>query len=371
MAIDLIIPVSNVDEIYGTAADQFDTLRLYSASSRGGTYSLLTSISLASGDTSYSYTDNTALSSTWYKVTFYNSVTLTETDIALAEPFPAARDITTRKELRQKVIRNFGAEIFSATSLAAQSATALSAADSGDDTDWFVGWHLYRPNAASSADYDRRVTAESGGTFTHGGAAYSDTTATSEELELCPLDISFTVLNEKIGDGLANTRYLYRYEFGATSGQKQYMLPNFVEGPEFVPDGWLRFGSTVNEYRWEKLEDYGRWWRIHGSNFQCVLSISPSRGDNEVIALDVWRPGEALASETDFTVVQPLWAEAAAMVSVLEFLITRDLARHNKTNYGPMLQVWEKKLRQCSRKYGPTPGMRMQIPSPISSFPEV
>lgn len=371
MAIDLILPLSDVDALIGTASNKFDSMRLYRASSRGGTYSLITTFTLASGDTTYSFTDTAGLTSSWYKVTLFNSVLVIETDINEAEPFPAARDLTTRKELRQKVIRNFGGEVYIPTVFAAQSVTLPDVADSGDDSDYFTGWHMFRPTAASSIDFDRRVTTEVAGVLTHGGRAYSDTTVGSEEVELCNLDLPLTVLNDKIGDGLLNTRYVSRYEFGATAAALQYSLPNFVEGPEYVVEAWIRFGTSASAYRWDQLSGGGRWCKVRGSNFQCVLDIQPARSENEVLALDVWRPGEKLDSETDFTVVQPLWAEAAAMVSVLEYLITRDIARHTASNYAPMLDLWTKKLRQHSRKYGPSPGVRLQVPQPIGSFPEI
>lgn len=371
MAIDLILPLSEVDALIGTASDKFDTMKLYRASSRGGTYTLSTTIVLVSGTRSYTYTDTSGLTSSWYKVTLANSVLVTETDINEAEPFPAARDLTTRKELRQKVIRNFGGEVYTPSAFAAQSVTLPDADDDDADADYFQGWHIFRPTSATVQDNDRRVSSMDEGLFTHTGRAYSDTTLGTEEVELCNIDMPLTVLNDKIGDGLMNTRYLSRYEFGATASTLQYSLPNFIEGPEYVVEGWIRFGTTVSAYRWEQLSSSGRWWKVRGSNFQCILDIQPARSADEVLALDVWRPGEHLDAETDFTVVQPQWAEAAAMVSVLEWLITRDIARHTTSNYGPMLEIWTKKLRQYSKKHGPTPGMRMQVPVPIGSFPEV
>jgi hypothetical protein len=371
MAIDLILPLSEVDALIGTAVDKFDNMKLYRASTRGGVYTLVTTILLVSGTRGYSFTDTTGLTSSWYKVTLYNSVTVFETDIAVAEPFPAARDITTRTQLRQYVIRKFGGEIYTPSAYATQSVTLPDVIDTGEDSDYFAGWHIFRPTAAATADTDRRAVSISGNVLTHGGRAYAGTAIGSEQVELCNLDLPLTVLNDTIGDGLLNTRYVSRYEFGAQSGVLQYSLPNFVEGPEYVVDAWIRFGATVASYRWEQMSSSGRWWKVRGSNFQCILDINPARSQNEVLALDTWRPGEKLDSESDFTVVQPLWAKAAAMVSVIEYLITRDLARHGKTEYGPMLDLWTKKLRQCSKKYGPTPGMRMQVPQPIGAFPEI
>ncbi len=372
MAIDLQIPLSEVNALIGTAVDKFDNLRLYRANSRGGVSALVTTIPLVSGTFNYNYTDSVGIVSSWYRVTLFNSVTNNETDINQSEPFPAARDVTTLTQLRQYVIRKFGGEVYTPSSYAAQSVTLPDADDAGQDSDYFAGWHIFRPTAPNVLDNDRRVTVEAaGGVFTHAGKAYAGTVVGGEQVELCNLDMPLTVLNDTIGDGLLNTRYLSRYEFGAVTSQLQYSLPNFIEGPEYVIEAWIRFGTTVASYRWHQYASEGRWWKVRGSNFQCVLDIQPAQANFIVIALDVWRPGEKLASEIDFTVVQPLWAKAAAMVSVIEYLITRDMARHNKSDYGPMLDIWTKKLRQSSRKYGPTPGMRLQIPNPIGAFPEI
>lgn len=373
MAIDLVIPVSDVDSIIGTASNQYDSIRLYRASTRGGTYSLLTTITLVAGDTVYTYTDTTGATSSWYKVSFYNSATLGETSLAESEPFPATRALFTLKEIRQKIIHNLGGEYFDITSLTTTTVTVSLLKDTARDTDWFKGWHMYRPAAVSSVDYDRRVSAydETTGVLTHGGTNYSDTTATSEYVELVPVDIDLVTFNEKIGDGLQRCRYLYRYEFGTTSGQLQYVLPNFVEGEEYVAEKWLRFGDTADQYRWEIFDTRGRWSKIRGSNYQCMMDIQPARSDNEVIALEVWRPGEVLEGEDDFTTVHPKWVEAAVMVEVLGFLVDRDMLRHGRSNLTSLLQKWSGELVRRARHYGPTPMMKVQLPEPIKSFPEV
>jgi len=90
-----------------------------------------------------------------------------------------------------------------------------------------------------------------------------------------------------------------------------------------------------------------------------------------VMALDVWRPGEKLDGDTDFTQIHPLWAEAAAMVSVLEFLFNRDMARHGTSNYGDLLKSWAGNLQSRARAYGPTGGMKIQIPQPPSGLAQV
>lgn len=370
MAVDISIPVSNVNEIIGTAVDEFDNIRLYSANGRGGTYTLLQQIALVGGQTEYKYTDTVGANTTWYKVTFYNSASVLETPLSDAEPFPAARSLMSLKQLRQKVVKNFGGKIITPEATAANSITAAELID-GSSSDWLSGWHLFRPDATNSADYDRRVNTGPDGTgiVTTFGAAYVD--ETPEQVELLPLDIDFATLNEKINDGLFRARYLYRYEFGTTPSQKQYQLPAFVEDPGYVAEVWHRYGSTADQYIWRTFDTGGFFAKVRGSAYACILDISPGLGSNDVIGLDVWRAGEPLASEDDTTNVHPIWAEAVAMVSVLQWLINRDLLRHGSTKYGAVLPQWEQAVRQASKAYGQLTQLKVQLDEPMSGFPEV
>jgi len=372
--VTVTIPVPQVDEIIGSGSDDFSSIRLYSSATRGGTYSLLTTITLVAADTVYSYEDTAGVASTWYKFTYYNSTTSNETELTETEPFPATRDRVTRKELRQKLIKNLAGKVFTVapSSITAQTVVLAALADTAADSEYYEGWHLYRPDSTATADNDRRISAYTiaSGTLTHGGTAYSDTTATSEHTEIAPLDIDYTTLLELVNDGLEDTRWLYRLELGMVSGQNQYVLPNIVEGEEYVKQIWRRHGGTANSYIWTPIEQ-GGWARVRGSNFRCTLDVNPALGDNEVLALEVWRPGEGLDSETDFTSVQRKWAEAAAMVKILTYVVNQQKIRHNETELGDVLQDWKMELRKNSRKHGPTPGMKVQLPARMGGFPEV
>jgi len=371
--IDLNIPVADVDSVIGTAANKFDSIRLYRAASRGGTYSLLATITLVSGDTVYTYSDASGATSSWYKVTFFNSITSNETSLTETEPFPAARDILTLKELRQKIVKRLAGKVLTPISFTAQSTVVTALIDTAADSEWYEGWHLYRPDATTSADYDRRVSAytPATGALSHGGSAYNDTVITAEQVEICPLDIDYDLLLELVNDGLLDTRWLYRLELGMTSGQMQYALPNFVEGEEYIKQIWRRFGGTAGSYIWKPIEMNGGFARVHGSNFKCTLDVDPSIGENEVIAIEVWRPGEILDGETDFTAVQRLWAEAAAMVSVIEYVADQQVIRHQESAIAGLLPKWKERKRMASRKYGPTPIARIQPLSRISGLPDV
>lgn len=376
MAIDLVIPVPNVDEIYGTSANRYDSIRLYRAPSRGGTYTLVTTIPLTPGDTVYPFVDGSGALSSWYKVTFYNSALALETPLDRASPFPAARDITTRKELRQKIITNLGGLVLTGASGTSTTITHSSLINTlAVAGDLYTGWTVYRPDAINSGDRQRSVISYDGttGTITVAstGNAYDAPVQPEETVELFPFVIAFDKLNEKLNDGLEDTRFLYRLELGLTSGQLQYELPSFVEGPEYVPQLWFRRGQS-GAYRWLPIDSYGRFARVRGSGFQCTLDLDPGFGENDVIALDVWRPGERLEAEDDFTQVPLPWAEAAAMVSVLDHLIDTDTLQHSRPSLYERLQArWMQRKQKMARRYGPTPGVVIQPLSRISGLPEV
>lgn len=374
MPINLILPVADVDSIIGTASNQFNNIRLYSSPTRGGTYTLLTTVLLVSGTTQYPFTDNAGASTTWYKITFYNSVTANETPLTEAQPFPATRGTTSLQTLRQMVIRNLGGEVYTPSDYTAQTATSLTLIDTAIDSNWFNGWHIYRSAQKGTNDQDKRVSSfsNSTGQLTHAGTPYLTTAVGTEVIELCPVDITLDEMNRKIGQGLERARYLYRWEFGAQSAVRQYNLPSFVEGAEFVPEMWKRFGTVSgNGFEWQPFSEFGRFWRVRGSRFKCTLDINPPQSDNDVLALDIWRPGEALDGDTDFTLVHELWAEAAAMVSVLEWLVNRDIMRHQQSAFDKILASWVMNLRQRSRTYGPTGGMKIQLLQPFRGFPEI
>lgn len=373
MAINLILPVADVDSIIGIGTNQFDSLRLYRSTGRQGPFALITTISLALATTQYPYTDTAGTSASWYKITYFNSVLVLETPVVESQPFPATRGTTSLATLRQMVIRNMGGEVYSPSVFASQSATSLTLVDSIDVIDTFKGWHIYRPTSTGANDTDKRISSydPTTGKVTHSNTPYIDTVTDTENFELMPVDITLAELNEKVGEGLQRSRFLYRWEFGGQGGIRQYNLPFFVEDPQYVVEMWKRFGSNASQYQWQLFGLFGRWWRVRGSAFKCILDISPPQGDNDVMALDVWRPGEVLFGDTDFTLVHPLWAEAAAMVSVLEYLYNRDMVRHNTSTYGDLLKSWAHNLRQRARAYGPTGGMRIQLPQPFRGFPEL
>ena len=116
---------------------------------------------------------------------------------------------STLAEYREEMIRIGPADmaaLYPMTGAAAQTVTSSSAALGGYTNQKWKDYYLLRRNAASQpADRVRRVTsfAAATGVWTHEGTAYSDTTATSESVELWKYDPLLYVdpaINEVIKD---------------------------------------------------------------------------------------------------------------------------------------------------------------------------
>jgi len=62
----------------------YNQIHIYTSDSETGTYTLLASVSLHNGVSTYYYTDIAGTSDTWYRSTYYNSVTLVESGMSNA-----------------------------------------------------------------------------------------------------------------------------------------------------------------------------------------------------------------------------------------------------------------------------------------------
>ena len=78
--IKLTIEVANISVVIAL----YDQIMIYTSSSESGTYTYLDSVSLVAGVSTYYYTHTTGDSDTWYKSTYYNSVTEAESSFSNA-----------------------------------------------------------------------------------------------------------------------------------------------------------------------------------------------------------------------------------------------------------------------------------------------
>lgn len=163
------------------AMTDFTSIRLYRASSRTGSYSLTTTITLVADTTSYAYQDTSGAATDWYKWSLYSTGTSNESQSS--EPFPAGGGVGyTRLNLVRMVAdyiglygRPPGDATFpgvSGTVTTGNTTTSFTAsawADSLLSENAYRGWYLrMETGTANNIGLERRVSgvARSTGVFT-------------------------------------------------------------------------------------------------------------------------------------------------------------------------------------------------------------
>lgn len=249
----------------------YDKVRLYRAASETGAGSLLTTQSLVSTQTNYSYQDTAGALTSWYYYTLYNSSSLDESQPSERVPAGTA-EIVTLATLVREVANVFG--LFgrprrnhtfpgpSGTTTGAGSTTTTVCSayiSSLWRSDHFQGWALLATSGTESGNW-RYVTSgvnTASGTFTHDAFATGVGSGADFDLygELTPEEWTDCLFGDR-GAFLDVWTYVEEAIAGNTpaantSGQRLYTLPTWFEAPEQVL-GLTRFTGTT--LRAEQLE---------------------------------------------------------------------------------------------------------------------
>lgn len=182
-------------------------------------------------------------------------------------------------------------------SLTTTTAVVTALATGGYGNERFRGDWLLRADAASSADRVRKVTSftSSTGTLTHAGTNYSDTTATSEVLEILRQDYEPADVDNAIQYVLGTTRRRDRYILPGVSGQSRYYLHNltWLDNPNRVMSIALCTSPvlTNNRYfeKWNSVSTAGvpvpDNWTLAGSGATMARSTTGARKGQYSVAL--------------------------------------------------------------------------------------
>lgn len=265
----ITVPIPNID----SALEDFTQAQLERASSYGGSYSLITTFTLASGDTEYSYRDSSGTASSWYRWRFYNPTGPVAS--SYSEPFAASfAPTTTRQELRQRAAYRLGlygvppAEWTfpgpSGTSTGAGSTTTVVCStyadsafqDTGSSTasKIFDGWYLYVSSGDQSGK-ERRVADgglnQSNGTFTV-GAAFAGAPGSGVTFELYAGGISASMWNTFLEAARVDLWYPAEVTITGVASQTEYALPYWIEREEQVLGFAQRTGDTLAQHRYQR-----------------------------------------------------------------------------------------------------------------------
>ena len=150
---------------------------------------------------------------------------------------------TNLRSIRREMLRrnpDFGVS-YNIASLTTTAAVVTLLATGGYTSGRFVDRWLLRSHAASAADLIRRCTAftSSSGTLIHAGTNYSDTTATSEILDI--LEHEPRIVDEAIAVTLSRLKRRDRHMLPCIPGQTWYLLGDLT---------WIEEPADIMEIRW-------------------------------------------------------------------------------------------------------------------------
>ena len=190
------------------------------------------------------------------------------------------------------------------TSLTTTTAVSSQLASGTVSAERYINKHLWRGEAASSADYWRICTnfAASTGTFTHAGTNYSDTTATGEELEILEHDPYLYL--EAINLTLAKVRRRYEVELPAWQSYRNWLDDfSWIRNPADVRKVELVRSPQLTRNRFFANRSYNSsdalvpdFWTLAGSGASIAYSTTQA-----------WKGASSLAitrAGTDCTVSQ-------------------------------------------------------------------
>ena len=172
-------------------------------------------------------------------------------------------------------------------SLAAQTATVTALATGGLSAQEFVDKWMVRPETATAADLIRRCTSfvSSTGVLTHTGTAYTDTTATDEQLLILKHQLYLAL--QAIDIGIGSTKRLHETYLPTLFGAKRYWLNDlsWIESPGDIESVWWSDCPVFSRNRF--FDDYHSYttagilqpdfWTISGASATMARSTTQQR----------------------------------------------------------------------------------------------
>lgn len=192
-----------------------------------------------------------------------------------------------RREMYARLPGDVLGRVEAIAALTATTLTVTALATGGRSTDEFAGKFMLRPEAAGAADRTRRISSydSTQGLFGHGGASYSDTTATGESVEIVLVEPY--LVDNAIQVALGRLRRRHVTELPTVQGQTVYWLHAlpWVTGPAELAAVTLRRSPVVTRDRY--IESWGQmgsagallpdWWTLSGAGASVARSTAQNR----------------------------------------------------------------------------------------------
>jgi len=239
--------------------EDYDRIRLYSATSQTGSYTLLTTLTLVPGTSQYAYDDAAGAATSWYRYSFFHSVSLAES--VLSDPQPAGGTATyDRQYLRRQIAHRLSCYGYPRTNYTHPGVSGTTTAAGDTDTvvasafistrlpaRWYEGWFCLL-NSGSASGQEREVSAydPSVGEFTvspvYGAASGSGTT-----FDLYA-EAPSSWWNERLDDARRNLWLPFRFPIAGVIGQREYALPDYINREGQILRLVRQSGDTIRDH---------------------------------------------------------------------------------------------------------------------------
>lgn len=282
------VTVSITVEDVATKIVTYTSIQLLSAATVGGSYSVVSTITLVSGTYEYSYTDSAGTLSTFYKYRFHNATGPVDSDYS--NPFQVQG--VTRKRIRQAALNEYKAGyVLSAASSGQGTTTAafsnymLSATTNSSKRG--VGTWLYPTSGNRTGEVVKvsAYSAASPGVFTV-TPALTGVLATADEVEwhwfASPED-----WNDAINRGLQRYFFLERVPLVGTATAEQSLsyLP-WLKRRNQICGLWNYPIANDVERAWGRA---GRWWDARQEGGYVTLMTKPALATTDTVYMEAFR----------------------------------------------------------------------------------
>jgi hypothetical protein len=318
--------------------EDYESIQLERAASYGGSYALVTTITLVADDTEYSYRDASGVATSYYRYRYYHSTGPVAS--SYSEPFAASfAPTTTRQELRQRAAYRLGAgQAYgvppteftfpgpSGTTTGAGSTTTIvcstfassSFMDTGSATasKVFDGWFI-RITSGAQAGTERRVADaglnESNGTFTV-SPAWAGAPGSGVTFELYGCGLSSSEWDQFLDAARVDLWYPTEVVITGVQSQTEYPLPYWIEREDQILGLAQRTGATLAQHRYDRGYEFQTLPQEGGG---VVLYLPGGISANSVWTLECQRHPAPFTSDTAAVPLaeqyQKVWWLTAAM----------------------------------------------------------
>lgn len=352
MTITIRVTVEDVND----QMDTYDVIRVYMATTLGGTYNLQDTITLVEDTYHYSWEDTDGILSNWYKYSLYNSVGPVESP--LSDPFQV--EGTTRLRIRQMALSRYGCGIVlvntgtdsdKVTTSDYRFKTALYPANRGKGQ-----WLL--PTSGNNIGVPRIISESSptDGTMTV-LPAWSESFVNGDTVEWHTL-ANPDVWADSINRGLTRYWYVEIVPIVCVANQEEYPLASLP---------WLFDRRQIHDVRWYPVstvdvgESYvgdGRWWGTKIDGDAITLTIYPVQAAGTVLYLECTRPMPALYTDDAAlpNIANTELAAALAYDEVLKHLSSYGVGTiEQRASYRAARALHRPELRRLLREHRPRP----------------